>query len=138
MLIKLSNKQLNLLRRLLPTCKLNAYDIQIFQEIITALDNPLDHNIVNKVSSEPVRNTHKLDNKPGIIQSQSKPIIKQQEVIPESNYIANVKKSIEELKDEITELDDEDNIQNDSDETEYIEDDEPANIFAVIDRRVKK
>ena len=132
MLIKLSNKQLNLLRRLLPTCKLNAYDIQIFQEIITALDNPLDHNVVNKVPSEPVRNTHKLDNKPGIIQSQSKPIIKQQEVIPESNYINNVKKSIEDLKDEL------DDQEDDSDETEYIEDDEPANIFAVIDRRVKK
>ena len=132
MLIKLSNKQLNLLKRLLPTCKLNAYDIQIFQEIITALDNPLDHNVVNKVPSEPVRNSHKLDNKPGIIQSQSKPIIKQQEVIPESNYINNVKKSIEDLKDEL------DDQEDDSDETEYIEDDEPANIFAVIDRRVKK
>ena len=43
LVIKLTNKQLSVLRRILPTVKLNAYDIQVFQEIQQSIDNPIDY-----------------------------------------------------------------------------------------------
>ena len=140
MFIKLSNRQLTLLKRLLPTCKLNAYDIQIFQEIMAALDKPIDNinsgyksNInesVNNVNSGYKSNINESVNN---IKSNTTEPIKKSVPTPKpvvQEYIESIK------QDELP--DDNEEIEDDEPDMEEIEDTEPASIFSVIDRRIKK
>jgi len=48
MYVRFTPKQLAVLKKLLPTVKMNAYDIQIYQEILLALDNPINDVPTNK------------------------------------------------------------------------------------------
>jgi len=41
MFIELSEKQIHLLKRMLPTCRINAYQINDYQDILKSLDSPM-------------------------------------------------------------------------------------------------
>jgi len=50
--IKLSGKQIHTLKKLLPTVKLNAYDIETYQQILRILDNAKSPNYNSKTKKK--------------------------------------------------------------------------------------
>ncbi len=57
MYIRLTPKQLNILKKILPSCNLRASQIQIFQEIQKALENPIDEEDEEEVDEEAQKRT---------------------------------------------------------------------------------
>lgn len=56
MYIRLKPRQQKLLLKILPTVKLNAYDIETYTQILHAVNNPVDGNIL----SQPVTRSHEI------------------------------------------------------------------------------
>lgn len=136
MLVKLTPKQIKKVREFLNTCKLNAYDIPIYNEIINSLDNPLDDKIDNtkyqsnkKVNNESYQPPIKPYEKPSY-----RPPIKTFEPTPQIK-----EEPIKEKNTEIVTQENLDNLISDISGEEVLPEKmiESAGMFGVIDRRTK-
>lgn len=128
MYIKLTPKQLSVLKKLLPTVKLNAYDIEIYQEIQKALAEPIDS--INKSGPKKPDNTvRKPEPKKTPVKEQK--IEPTQEYEEKDEYLESIKTDkrpqikLDEQKEELEELDQ--NV-----------DEDQESIFSVIDSRTQK
>jgi len=154
MYIKLTPKQLTVLKKLLPTVKLNAYDIEIYQEIQKALAEPVEN--IDKPKDNPKKNfsqNHEHMNKktsvppkPQKTSDSPKPQklakLTEEKTSDSQNqeYIESIKtdKKREFKHDEIVE--DSEQLNNNESDEEDLEDLEKdsESIFAVIDSRTQK
>jgi len=142
MYIKLTPKQLAVLKKLLPTVKLNAYDIEIYQEIQNALMSPVeDIGKSVKYSSEPKKSDapkpqFKPPNKPKQEPPKSKPP-EMKELKDEVDDQINYDEKLDYLeglkKDKRPDL-----ISDTKEEIEEVEEVQEESIFSVIDNRTQK
>ena len=73
MLFSLTKKEVQILKKILPTVKLNAYDIQAYQRILHSLDNPYDQLSSCKQSKQP-NIIPIIDDPVGYVPEQPKPL----------------------------------------------------------------
>ena len=129
MLVRFTPKQLSKTKEFLKTVTLKAYDIELFQEIVKALDNAVDEKIEKPKQSITSTTDNMIVSK--YVKKYEKPI--QQEKI------------VEQIKHEedITVVEQDENITNDEftleeDRGPSSDDLDNAPIFGTIDRRSKK
>lgn len=98
MYTRFTPKQLTVLKKILPTCKINAYDIQIFQEILKSLENPIDEKDYanNQVKKKLSNNKPTQERKPQP-SVEKKPVEKVPE--PEPAPIKEEKEVVEQVED---------------------------------------
>jgi len=129
--VKFTPKQIIVLKKLLPTVKLNAYDIQIYQEIQQALENAFDDNKKKPINKKKYDNTNTKSQFINVMKGNSKkPVQEEINSQPKHNTDTiqeNIKveesESFEDIEDDIEEIEDDNNNE------------ESESIFTVIDRR---
>lgn len=162
MYIRLTPKQLTVLKKLLPTVKLNAYDIQIFQEIQNALDNPVEEQ--KKPTPHPIKKSEPTPQKKDPVTEPTFKSISSKKEKPSAKIKEQLSKAKEDNQvDEVQTESESENNETESGKLEYIEslktdkkselsetsefeeelediegDDEPQGIFTVIDKRTRK
>jgi len=140
MYVRFTPKQLNVLKKLLPTVKLNAYDIQIYQEIQLTLENPIDEfpkkskptprkqfvpPKTEKIKKEEPKHVENDDNKRNYIDSIVNSKIEENETNDSMfNELNDLEEKIKTSNNQLEELED---LEKDSE-----------SIFDVIDSRTKK
>src|SRR6056297_970483 len=128
--VKFTPKQIIVLKKLLPTVKLNAYDIQIYQEIQQALENAFDDNKKKPINKKKYDNTNTKSQFINVMKGNSKkPVQEEINSRPKHNNDTiqeNIKveesESFDDIEDDIEEIEDDNNEESES-------------IFTVIDRR---
>ena len=141
MYVRFTPKQISKAKDFLKTASLKAYDIQIFSEIVRALENPMDektHELVRRGSSERFTKPVKKE----IGSSRQEPIIKEAKPEPPKDRVLKeneqpikgniIEEPISKVETQPEELVKHINVDENTTDTEN------AGIFAVIDNRTKK
>lgn len=165
MYVRFTPKQLSILKKLLPTVKLNAYEIQIYQEIQQALENPIDEKQQNKPQKINRGNTKPAEprssfkpveeNKPAEFTPAQEVHTVQEETSSQpkeksadkANYVNSIKSdestfvsSVKEEKDNLVtklESNPDEELEDISDNNQETNTEDQDSIFSVIDRRTK-
>jgi len=128
--VKFTPKQIIVLKKLLPTVKLNAYDIQIYQEIQQALENAFDDNKKKPINKKKYDNTNTKSQFINVMKGNSKKPV-QEEINSQPKH--NTDTIQENIK--VEESESFDDIEDDIEEIEDDNNEESESIFTVIDRR---
>ncbi len=110
MYIRLTPRQHKLLKKVLPTVKLNAYEIDIFNEINSALDNPIDEKLNNFKHIAPQKSTEQQKREPGrepkkesnFIQAQKKVHKIEETERPKQEEVKNIEPQEQEIVEEVS------------------------------------